>query len=357
MYSTRMLTYLAVLFLVSFFSQTQATSRYHAAKCIKASTSCKRSLAQETGFTCKAGRKDVDQPFSCRRLACRWCQVPGKSNTPLCATRPLSWMCRRLSGTGPVPKPSTSSQPKTSSKPPAPAPSSKPSPSPKIVPVDGATPEPSPRPSPTFQYPQRNCQPPSLPFYKDSCVWQMRGNDIVIDLNRVSPPSGWTCIQRGPYKGWIYERNKNLGIDGPGAKGKKCFTVNPKKDGDYFFTAMSYSPHGSEHNDVWVNSPDLGFDLWKFGTFWKTEGPNKWLKAYQNNGNRGIIDQLKTRDFDGHRFIIPGAKKDMPFRICLSGRSYKYEMFRLYIVKCYGIICEGVPLKNLIEKRLPTECK
>lgn len=344
---------LGAILLLCFVTTEVSASRFHAAKCIKASSSCSRSLARKSDFVCKAGRKDVDQPFRCRKLACKWCDLPRKINTPLCATRPLSWMCARLRGSDP--KPSSPPAP-AASKSPKPSKQAAPTSSPKTIPVDGSDAPPSPRPSPTNQYPQEQCRTPST-FYSANCVWQMRGNDIVVDLDKVRPPQGWTCIKRGPFRGWIYEKSKNLGIDPAGQLGKQCFTVRPEKDGDYTFTAMSYSPHGSEHNDMWVNSPDYGFALWKFGTFWKTVGPNRWLKAYQNNGPRGIIDQLKTKDFDGHRFIIPNVQKGKNFRVCISGRSYKYEVYRIYVIKCYGIICTGVPLKNLIENRQPTQCK
>lgn len=107
---------------------------------------------------------------------------------------------------------------------------------------------------------------------------------------------------------------------------------------------------------MWVNSPDHGFELWQFGKYWRNAGTKEWLKAYQNNGVKGLIDQLKTKDFDGHRFIIPKVKKGQMFRVCISGRSYRYEVFKLFVFKCYGNTCHGVPLHGL-QNRNPTQCK
>lgn len=169
---------------------------------------------------------------------------------------------------------------------------------------------------------------------------------------------GWVPTKRDGLIGLVYEPSKNRGIDMRGAKGKMCFNVNVKIPGGYYFTALSYAPHNTEHNDMWVES-SLGFELWKGGkngTLGGVVKPTEWRKAYQNYGIRGISDDLKTIDFNGHRFIIPVVNSDAGFQVCVSGRSYRYEVFRLILVKCKGVVCTGGAwvLHDLRERPLST---
>lgn len=137
-----------------------------------------------------------------------------------------------------------------------------------------------------------------------------------------------------------------------------CFNVSAEIPGDYYLTALSYAPHNTEHNDMWVQS-SLGFELWKGGrngTLGGVVEGTGWRKAYQNYGIRGISDDLKTIDFNGHRFIIPGVRRRETFWVCVSGRSYRYEVFRLILLKCEGVVCTGGAwvLKDLRERPLST---
>ena len=353
----------ALLALVLLATPTIAgPSRYHAALCISRHTRCNTRLARLTRWYCRPGIEGKKQSMKCRRLACAWCYIPSKASTKMCVTNPLRWMCRRLSGSS-IPQPTKKPVPSKSSKPvpPSPAPSKAPPPPSPMPSKEPTTKPPTTEPPTTSKVPTETGAPPQRPcprniqYVDPKCVWHARGNEVVIDLGKVYPPSGWTCVRRGDDIGWIYKKHRNLGIDPKGA-GRMCFRILPKNSGKYYFTALSYAPHNTEHNDMWVQSPDLGFELWKWGTFWRTAGTNEWLKAYQNNGIRGLIDQLKHKDFDGHRFLIPNVEKGKIFRVCISGRSFKYEVFRVFVMKCFGNNCQGVPRHGLHTK-VPTQCK
>lgn len=187
------------------------------------------------------------------------------------------------------------------------------------------------------------------------CVWtNPGGDDVVIDLSRVAPASGWMPCYRAGYPGLIYKQHRNRGIDKKGEQGVMCFDVQAPMSGTYFLTALSYAPHNTEHNDVWVSS-SKGFDLWRRGVKHSFVKPGIWRKAYQNFGTRGIAQFFKTIDFNGHRFLIPDVEKDETFQVCLSGRSYRYEMFRLALIKCEGVFCTGGVYKD-IESRAPGVC-
>lgn len=266
---------------------------YYAALCMYRSTKCKYRTAGRTNWQCGGFRSARSQPPGCRKLACSWCST--RRNNRRCNTGPLKTICS----------------------------SSNPNPNPY--------------------------QPP-----KAGCTWY-GSSSVVIDLSQVTPASGWTRTSRSGYNGLVYEKNKVHGIDPPGQRGRMCFKVHVKVSGNYFFAALSYAPHNTEHNDMWVNSPDKGFALWQYNKFWRFATGSEWLKAYQNNGVKGMSVSLKTKDFDGHRFIVPNVRAGQTFRICISGRSYKYEVYRLYLVRCYGIFCKGFPMEDLT-KYQPATC-
>lgn len=283
-------------------------SRYHAAMCISQSSGCTLRIAGLTDGVCKAKTEAQRQTNECREAACKWCALPGKRDIFPCNQAPLTSICR------------------AGSRPP-----------PRNLPSPSSTPSSSPRPA--GNRPHTRVPP--------GCVWTAASDSIVISLGRVTPAAGWTPTQRDGFRGLIYEKNKNRGIDPKGKRGKMCFNVRAKQKGNYFFAALSYAPHNTEHNDMWVNSPDKGFSLWKRGVFWRTASTAEWLKAYQNSGTRGITVSLKTKDFDGHRFLVPNVRANEVFRICISGRSYRYSVFRLYLVNCTGRFCVGFPRLDL----------
>lgn len=171
------------------------------------------------------------------------------------------------------------------------------------------------------------------------CTWNAHNDAIVIPLARVpNRGTGWTFIRRDGLDGLIYEKNLGMGIDNPGKKGLMCFPVRAWSDGSYYMSAVSYAPHVTEHNDVWVQS-SKPIGLWQGGRLWRTARNWEWLKAYQNDVGWSI--DFKTKDFDGHQFVIKDVGANEKFFVCLSGRSYKYEMYRLVIAKCKGGSCNG----------------
>lgn len=305
--------------------RTAAGSRYHAAKCLAEGTRCTSQIAQKSD-TCLPSRRPREQPAKCRRLACLWCELKGKRALYPCNELPLTSLCDEGSVTRPTPSPKPIAS------------------SPRPV-----RRSPSPRPA----------RSPSPPQTKGAnCVWTANtpSNSIVIDLSAVArPASGWTRTSRSGFSGLVYEKSKNGGIDPAGKKGVMCFNVRASSSGNYFFAALSYAPHPTEHNDMWVNSPTYGFELWQANKKWRNASTKEWLKAYQNNGNKGLSVSLKTKDFDGHRFIVPNVVAGQDFRICMSGRSYKYEVFRLYLVKCSGDFCKGRPITDL-QQRPVSKC-
>lgn len=149
------------------------------------------------------------------------------------------------------------------------------------------------------------------------------------------PAKGWTPIRRGNFRGLVYEKSKGGGIDLPGKHGKMCFKIRPKYSGSYFYTAVSYAEHWTEHNDLWTMS-SKGFHHYKWNSPRKkfVSGPQAWLKGYQNNGPAGMSGTLSTKDHDSHIFIIPNVVAGKRFTLCISGRSYRYEVFRLLLVHC-----------------------
>lgn len=298
-----------------------AGSRYHAAKCLEEARKCSAETAEKSGNACKASLRAREQSNKCRRLACQWCELKGKREIYPCKKPILRSICfgETRMRKSPNPQPNDEQQPRPARSPRPPY-------------------NPSPRPA-------RSPRPPAANRAK--CVWTSSSR-VVIDLGTIPTVArGWTRTSRGGYSGLIYEKSKNRGIDSAGKKGVMCFNIRVDSPGNYFFAALSYAPHHTEHNDMWVNSPSQGFELWQANKKWRDASTTQWLKAYQNNGPKGLSVSLKTKDHDGHRFIVPDVPKDRVFRMCISGRSYKYEVYRLYLVKCSGVFCTGRPMTNL----------
>lgn len=172
---------------------------------------------------------------------------------------------------------------------------------------------------------------------------------IVVNLGSLPAKGGWVRIRRHGLTGLIYRPDRNGGRDNAGKKGVYCFPMMTSMSGDYQLTAVSYTPHETEHNDMWIRS-SLGFSMWYEGRYWKSVG-SVWLKAYENLAGR-MADYLHTKDHDPQKFIIKNVKAGKKFEVCISGRSYRYEVYRLVLKKCTGNECRGFPIPNLLG--LPT---
>lgn len=178
-------------------------------------------------------------------------------------------------------------------------------------------------------------------------TWIPNANgDIVIPLLSSLATDGWQPVSRAGFSGLIYEPGKATGRDKPGQSGVICMNVLLSNAGKYYLTALSHAPHNTEHNDMWVRG-SKGFELWQGGKPPKFGGrvsAAEWRKAYQNYGRRGIADDLKTIDNNGHRFVVPEGNGKEVMELCVSGRSYRFELFRLILVKCddnNSAVCKG----------------
>lgn len=285
----------AVLILSSvLLAQSESAGRdthpFFAARCIGRGIQCGRYDARYSG-SCKAKTKYWVQPKQCINFACGWCSSFKGPMPRVCKNGRVKDICSKSGGPAPKPPPPQPGQPK-----------------------------------------QGRCEFDN--------VWRGTGDNVVIDLGRVPLVKGWDYVKRDGYHGIIFARSPARGISPPGRYGRMCFKVAAPQDGKYYFTAISYAPHVTEHNDVWVGA-SKGFELWQAGRYRRTAPPGTWLKAYQNNGKKGISEHFKTIDFDGHRFLIPRIKKGEVFEVCIAGRSKKYEMFRLILKKCEGMYCKG----------------
>lgn len=359
---------------------------YFAAVCVTLSKRCNWFYEKYSGG-CMQGTSFYRQPQACADQVCPWCtRWKSRASRFPCGTHRVMKLCNMtgpgFSGPTPAlfPSPSMSSSMEPASIPTAsptmtpvyymPSMSSSPSASPTAFPSASASSSmsmpPSASPSMTtsaaaapddYQIMQDQMQMPVPMQMPDGstgqdCVWTGEDGDnkVVIDLGRVPLADGWDRVRRGEHRGIIFNRSPARGISPAGKYGKMCFQVRAPMDGGYYFTAISYAPHNTEHNDVWVES-DYGFNLVKWGVQGLYAEPGKWLKAYQNNGKKGMSEMFKTVDHNGHRFIISGVKRNRAFRVCMAGRSKKYEMYQLILVKCEDMYCKGGIMKGLFDMK------
>lgn len=212
-------------------------------------------------------------------------------------------------------------------------------------PTKTATPTPTPTPTPT----KTVAQDPTTPTSGNGkcTTWLPNANgDLVVPLLPSMATDGWQPTSRAGFSGLVYQPGKSSGRDKPGQSGVMCMNVLLASPGKYYLTALSYAPHNTEHNDMWVRG-SKGFELWQGGKTSKFGGrvsAVEWRKAYQNYGRRGIADDLKTIDNNGHRFVVPESNGNEVMEVCVSGRSYKFELFRVILVKCdesNSAVCKG----------------
>lgn len=275
---------------------------YDSAWCISRANTCYRALARKSSG-CMPFVWPMEQPSACKSSACFYCK--SRSSYP-CGTISIKKVCKF-----------PSSPPKTMKKPTYSAPS----------PPKGG---------------------------KGMCGYHSKtsrgGIAIVVNMGSLPAKGGWARISRNGLSGLIYRPDRGGGRDSAGKKGMYCFPMMTSMSGDYQLTSVSYTPHMTEHNDMWIRS-SLGFSMWYEGRYWKSAGPKEWLKAYQNVPGR-MADYLHTKDHDPHKFIIKNVKAWKKFELCISGRSYRYEVYRLVLKKCKGKECSGFPIPNLLG--LPT---
>lgn len=262
-------------------------TRYQAALCVSKAKNCTSESAKLSG-ACKTDTWATLQPKTCLRRACTYCVQYGKPLSAPCDTPPVEKACGMFMDKYP-----------------------------------DLLPSPSPSPSATLKKPS-------------SCVWTAVGDSIVVPLGEIAPVKYWTPITRNGLKGIIYKKDKNRGIDPRGKFGHMCFRLKAKEAGRYYLSAVSYAPHVTDNNDFWIKTSKT-FRHRRYGsgnTF--TTAPGVWLKAYQNNGPKGFGGALSTKDHDPHTFIVLDVKAREIFTVCISGRSFKFELYRIVLINCAG---------------------
>lgn len=311
-------------------SQKLQVHPFFAVSCIIRSTNCTPFYVRFSGNRCVARTRRLRQPRACVQYACDWClQYKKRASSFPCKRRNIAHTCLKYTQ-GYFDRRQTPR--------PTPAPTRRPAPT--------STPTSTPKPSP----------PPKWKNHFGHCTWQGRNNHIVVDLGKVPLRGVWDRVTRNGMKGIKFVRSPHAIISPRGKYGKMCFKLRAPMTGSYYMSAVSYAPHVTEHNDVWVAS-SKGFVLRKRYAPPRYAPPGTWLKAYQNNGKKGMSEHFKTIDFNGHRFIIPGVKKGEVFKVCIAGRSKLYEMFRLVFVKCWGKYCQGgIMYGNMLFDLQPSAC-
>lgn len=183
------------------------------------------------------------------------------------------------------------------------------------------------------------------------CVWSstVSADTVTVDLSKVRPTHAWKRCGRSGMSGLVYKPQFTHGIDAKGEDGVLCFDVRAPSSGTYYLTALSYAPHGTDNNDVWLRC-SKPISLWRHGIKKRTVGGNEWMKVYQNKGPRGISQEWKTINNNGHRLLIPGLSKNEVFQVCLSGRSYKYELYSVVMVRCTGGYCKGKVYEDITRR-------
>lgn len=267
----------------------------YAARCIAASMQCGEWMAVRSSV-CKAKIPAYKQSTECFESGCQWCYAwPARFNTFPCT----SWRIRNL-----CPKKVDETEMR-----PGKTPASTPKPGPEVPPVGG--------------------------LYPKGCVHMADSTSVVVDLGRVRLVDEWSRVRLFGMNGIVWRKgNDSEGIDSWN-QGVMCFPMRAKQAGKYALVAVTLSPSGKgEHNDCYARS-SKGFEFWQWGKKYPEDGSSRrWFKAYQNAPDGEVGDNFKHIDGDGHKFLIPNVGAGEKFEVCISGRSSKFHMFKLAVVKC-----------------------
>lgn len=292
---------LCILLVVALYSSPASARRvrvhpWFAATCIAKSGHCTKYYARRSGNRCTRYTIAHKQSKRCLQYACSWCRTSKSRLRKLpCRSKPMRHLCK-----------------------------------------------------------YRGIPSPYLKKQRKTCTWT--GSDhVVVDLSHIRPSGGWTRCNRAGYQGLQFTHSPYEHITPPGKRGVLCFSIRANVPGSFFVAALSYAPHPTEHNDVWVRS-SLGFKLRKFEKAARSVRPNHWIKAYQNNGKKGMSHLFRSVDHDGHSIMVPNVAARKRFQICVAGRSTLYEMYRIMLVKCTSMFCHGAVMQASHLNQAPSKC-
>lgn len=171
------------------------------------------------------------------------------------------------------------------------------------------------------------------------CVRQGRNGKIVVSFGNLKGRDGWTRVYRGGMAGLVFRKERTHGIVSAGKEGRICMKVKADVGGDYYVGMLTAAPHPTENNDCWLSS-SKGFRLERGGER-RFVGKGVWTKAYQNKGGLKINNVITSVDHRPHVFIVPGVGRGEVVEMCVSGRSYKFEIYKLVMKKCVGGECQS----------------
>lgn len=286
---------------------------------------------------------------------------PSQSRTPSPMPSPSSSVSRTPSVS---PTPTTSPSP-TSSRTPSPMASTSPSPSvsqsgaysPSTTPMSTPywTPiilvSPSAKPAPRL-----SVSPRSTPTPSTDCTFKGTGDIVDIRMADLASRGEWTRSSGGSL---TWKKEVGRGVIKPNAVETICAKFSPAKSGIYYFTARSRASGWTEHNDAWfrlsmplilsrlVHKQVKRFPAGKFFKGYQNEGPGKWSMY------------LRTIDHNGHDVLTTPLVSGETYEVCVAGRSTKFTVSDLILVKCSGVE-DCNPFRGAVGERLksrqPSRC-
>lgn len=158
-------------------------------------------------------------------------------------------------------------------------------------------------------------------------------------MARVEPFSKWTKTASGDGIVWR-AGDSSTKVNSPA--GEKCFRVRFSSPGAYYVTAHSSAPHWSEHNDMWIRF-SRGLRLFNAGTMAEKKSRMsmyRYFKAYQNIGRNRKADIISSVNHNPHIMVTSWVETGKFYELCIAGRSSKFTVYDLVMVKCMGMGCK-----------------
>lgn len=178
------------------------------------------------------------------------------------------------------------------------------------------------------------------------CVYETDGEVVVMDSRVPVWPDAdnFTWVELGDGVVFRPDVEDPFWIVGPENSSARVYPFRVGKAGTYHFNLLTTSEDVAEFNDVWGRfAHGSGLRFWS-----ATEGPHdmedvegggtEWTKLFQNQAGKAL--GVYTVDNEGYSIAsVDVLKPGETYQLELAGRSSRFEVHRLYAVRCEEETC------------------
>lgn len=197
--------------------------------------------------------------------------------------------------------------------------------------------------------------------FAEQCTYTTDENDrVVIPMKDTPAEAQWTRTTDG-LDGLEWRANDSRIWPSVTGRGEYCYHVKFARQGTYFVTAQTRAQGIKQHNDMYMRfSGELEFyhaDIMRpFPYFIRAR--NSYFKVYQNVGVNQLTKVLSTIDGIPHILVTKHVKSTRKYHVCISGRSSKFAVYRIFFIRCHKMQCKRTTefIQDALANNTATPC-